>query len=87
MAFKPATRIALSIMLLGSSAIGAQAGWFNSESKKDAAKDDKSAATASTPREPLKNCQSAQMYLRIITLTALLPGCHRGRLKPWNRTA
>jgi Flp pilus assembly protein TadD len=44
MAFKPATRISLAIMLLGSSAIGAQAGWFSS-SKTDA-KDEKAAAAA-----------------------------------------
>src|SRR3954463_7906872 len=45
MAFKPATHISLAILLLGSSAIGAQAGWFNSASKKDA-KDEKSAPAA-----------------------------------------
>ncbi len=45
MAFKPATRISLAIMLLGSSAIGAQAGWFSSSTKD--AKDEKSAPAAS----------------------------------------
>ena len=65
MAFKPATRIALSIMLLGSSAIGAQAGWFNSESKKDAAKDDKSAATASAPGTNLETSIQQARALRL----------------------
>ncbi len=46
MAFKPLTRLALATILLGSSALGAQAGWFNSASKKDAAKDEKPPAAA-----------------------------------------
>ena len=65
MAFKPATRIALSIMLLGSSAIGAQAGWFSSESKKDAAKDEKSAAAASAPGTNLETSIQQARALRL----------------------
>ena len=65
MAFKPATRIALSIMLLGSSAIGAQAGWFSSDSKKDAAKDEKSAATASAPGTNLETSIQQARALRL----------------------
>ena len=65
MAFKPATRIALSIMLLGSSAIGAQAGWFSSDSKKDAGKDEKSAATASAPGTNLETSIQQARALRL----------------------
>jgi Flp pilus assembly protein TadD len=62
MAFKPATRISLAIMLLGSSAIGAQAGWFSS-SKTDA-KDEKAAA-ASAPGTNLETSIQQAQALRL----------------------
>lgn len=64
MAFKPLTRLALATILLGSSAIGAQAGWFSSASKKDAPKDEKSATAA-----PATNLETSIQQARALRLS------------------
>ena len=60
MAFKPATRIALSIMLLGSSAIGAQAGWFSASKT-----DEKPVAAAPAPGTNLETSIQQAQALRL----------------------
>jgi Flp pilus assembly protein TadD len=63
-----ATRLVLATMLLGSSAIGAHAGWFDFSSSKATAKEEKKAAAAATSAGPSTNLEDSIRQAQMLRL-------------------